>query len=152
LVSDDEIYELENSNADNVQNQSQVIKSNAKTDIEKTQISEDHNEEIDIQEDTKLTALPPKPKSLEKEDTDTEESIKPPPKLKTKAKSKKELKTEKKGLETKLSSVQDLLKFIDKKHSSGKIDDKDYVKRSKTLQNDLKKIKKRIDVLNKLLE
>jgi len=103
-------------------------------------------------EDTTLTALPPKPKSLKKDKIDSEESLKPPPKLKTKDKTKNELKNEKTGLETKLTSVQDLLKFIDKKHTSGKLNDDEYVKRSKKLQSDLKKTKKRIDILTKLLE
>ena len=98
-----------------------------------------------------LTDLPPKPESMKKEEPD-ESGLKPVPKLKTKDRSKKELKDEKKGLETQLTSVKDLLKFIDKKHSSGALDDDEYAKRSKKLQKDLKKTKKRIDILDKLLE
>ncbi|MFX1575162.1 MAG: hypothetical protein ACFFB0_20695 [Promethearchaeota archaeon] len=101
--------------------------------------------------DSKLTELPPKPESMKMEDTN-ELGMKPVPKLKTKDKSKNELKDEKKGLETKLTSVKDLLNFIDKKHSSGAINDDEYAKRSKKLQKDLKKTKKRIDILDKLLE
>jgi len=89
---------------------------------------------------------------MKTEESDSEEYIKPPPKLKTKAKTKKELKNEKEGLETKLTSVQDLMNFIDKKHSSGKLNDDEYVKRSKKLQSDLKKTKKRIDIISKLLQ
>lgn len=44
------------------------------------------------------------------------------------------------------------MKFIDKKHSSGKINNSEYEKRSKKLQGDLKKTKKRIDIIDKLLE
>ncbi|MFX0082946.1 MAG: hypothetical protein ACFE94_14435 [Candidatus Hodarchaeota archaeon] len=101
-------------------------------------------------EDT-LTALPPKPESLiEKEVEET--GLKPVPKLKTKDKTKKELKDEKEGLVSKLTSVEDLLEFIDKKHSSGTIDDEEYSKRTKKLQNDVKKTKKKISVIDKLLE
>jgi len=78
--------------------------------------------------------------------------LEPPPKLKTKGKTKKELRDEKQGLETKLTSVQDLMKFIDKKHSTGKLNNNEYEKRSKKLQGDLKKTKKRISIINKLLE
>ena len=77
--------------------------------------------------------------------------IKPAPKFETKGKTNNELKQEKKGLELKLSSVLNLLKFIDKKRSSGTLDEQEYSKRSKKLQNDLKKTKKRISALDKLL-
>ncbi|MFX1532575.1 MAG: hypothetical protein ACFFBC_15765, partial [Promethearchaeota archaeon] len=103
-------------------------------------------------DDTTLTALPPKPESLIKDEAEAEVSLKPPPKLKTKDKDKDQLKDEKEGLKTKLTSVQNLLEFIDKKHTSGKMNDAEYVKRSKKLQNDLKKTKKRMDIINKLLE
>ena len=111
------------------------------------------SEEIKI-DDTELTALPPKPESLIKEEQveEKESDLKPAPKLKTKDKTKKDLKDERQGLETKLSSVQDLLEFIDKKHSSGKIDDTEFSKRSKKLQGDIKKTKKKISVIDKLLE
>jgi hypothetical protein len=105
-------------------------------------------------DDTELTALPPKPKRLVKEEQEEvdESALKPVPKLKTKAKREKDLKNEREGLETKLSSVQDLLEFIDKKHLSGKIDDDEFSKRSKKLQNDIKKTKKKINVLDKILD
>ena len=89
---------------------------------------------------------------LKKDDSDSKDTLKPPPKFKKKDKSKNELKTEKEGLKTKLSSVEGLLKFINKKHSSGKLDDDEYVKRSKKLQSDLKKTKKRMNIIDKLLE
>jgi hypothetical protein len=98
-----------------------------------------------------LTALPPKPESLMEEEVE-ETGLKPVPKLKTKDKTKKELKDEKEGLESKLTSVEDLLEFIDKKHSSGTIDDDEYSKRTKKLQSDIKKTKKKISVIDKLLD
>jgi hypothetical protein len=113
--------------------------------IEREEISKD---------DTELTALPPKPEGLKKEELEEldEPSLKPAPKLKTKTRTKKQLKDEREGLESKLSSVQDLLEFIDKKHSSGKIHDEEFSKRSKKLQNDVKKTKKKISVLDKILD
>jgi hypothetical protein len=102
-------------------------------------------------EEETLTALPPKPESLTEEQVE-ETGLKPVPKLKTKGKTKKELKDEKEGLESKLTSVEDLLEFIDKKHSSGTIDDEEYSKRSKKLQGDIKKTKKKINIIDKLLE
>jgi hypothetical protein len=102
-------------------------------------------------DDSKLTALPEKPDSLIKEEQG-ESRLKPVPKLKTKDKTKKDLKNERQGLESKLSSSQDLLEFIDKKHSSGKINDAEFSKRSKKLQTDIKKTKKKLNVLDKLLE
>ena len=81
-----------------------------------------------------------------------ETGLKPVPKLKTKDKTKRELKDEKEGLQSKLTSVEDLLEFIDKKHSSGTIDDEEYSKRSKKLQTDVKKTKKKINVIDKLLD
>jgi hypothetical protein len=151
-IADDEIYELNNSDIEENKEDYKPNKTEGQKDVQRSQKDEDLNDKFIIEEDTALTALPPKPKGLKKEEDKSEESLEAPPKLKTKDKTKKELKNEKKGLETKLNSVQDLLKFIDKKHSSGKIDDSDYAKRSKKLENDLKKIKKRIDVLDKLLE
>lgn len=103
-------------------------------------------------DDTKLTDLPPKPKTLQKSDSNSIDTLKPPPKFKDKEKSKNELKSEKEGLKTKLSSVEDLMEFIDNKHSSGKLDDEEYAKRSKKLQRDLKKTKKRMSIIDKLLE
>ncbi len=107
-----------------------------------------------IQEESELTTLPPKPEILRKgaNDQSSKLSLKPAPKLKTGAKTKKELKDEKEGLETKLSSVEGLLNFIDKKHSIGKLDDEEYKFRSKKLQSDLKKTKKKINMINKILK
>lgn len=102
------------------------------------------------EESIELTSLPKKPNSLKSEKSG-EFDLKPAPKLETKGKTNKELKQEKKGLELKLSSVLNLLKFINKKRSSGTLDEQEYSKRSKKLQNDLKKTKKRISALDKLL-
>jgi hypothetical protein len=156
IDSDDGIFELDTSEATPNSNNSYDVQLKEQVDeqvdaraTQETEKSKELNsEEFFIQEEPTLTALPPKPESLKKDDSD----LKPPPKLKTKAKSKKELKNEKNGLRTKLSSVQDLLNFIDKKHSTGKLNDDEYVKRSKKLQNDLKKTKKRMDIINKLLK
>ncbi len=156
IDSDNGIIELEKSKSSQTFTSSKVIKSNDQEEIEPVQktgkIDEHDYEEIFLPQDTTLTALPPKPESLKNDESDEEKSLKPPPKLKMKSKSKKELKSEKVGLKTKLTSVQDLLKFIDKKHSSGKLNDDEYVKRSKKLQSDLKKTKKRIDIIDKILE
>ena len=148
IDSDDEIFKLGNAETIQAPDSSHTIKPNEQVDTGVPQVTE----EISVQEEPTLTALPTKPESLKKDEIDAEQFLKPAPKLKTKAKTKKELKNEKKGLETKLTSVQDLLEFIDKKHSSGNLNDQEYVKRSKKLQSDLKKTKKRINIINKLLE
>jgi len=153
IDSDNEIIALEKSQSSQTSTSSEVIKSNDQEETKSVQKIDEHDyEDIFLQQDTTLTALPPKPESLKKDESDEEKSLKPPPKPKTKSKSKKELKSEKEGLKTKLTSVQDLLKFIDKKHSSGKLNDDEYVKRSKKLQSDLKKTKKRIGIIDKLIE
>jgi len=151
ITSENDITEIKKSDILQNLNNSQHIEPVEEMDIDLPPIKEKIGEEFIIQEEPTLTALPPKPVSLKKELIDSE-GIKPAPKLKTKDKSKKDLKNEKEGLETKLTSVQDLMKFIDKKHSAGKLNDDEYVKRSKKLQSDLKKTKKRIDIINKLLE
>ncbi|MFX0154143.1 MAG: hypothetical protein ACFE9Q_06415 [Candidatus Hodarchaeota archaeon] len=150
LASENEIFEQETLKTPQSPDSYQTLKKSEQEDIDESteKISEGIYEELGVPEEPTLTALPPKPESLKKD----EQELKPPPKLKTKSKSKKDLKNEKEGLKTKLSSVQDLLKFLDKKHSSGKLNDDEYVKRSKKLQNDLKKTKKRIDIIDKLLE
>jgi len=119
-----------------------------------TEIRDEIIIEKNREEEPGLTSLPPKPESLKKVllGDNTDLTLKPAPKLKTKAKSKKELKDEKAGLETKLTSVEDLLNFIDKKHTSGKLNDDEYNKRSKKLQTNVKKTKKRINIIDKLLE
>jgi hypothetical protein len=149
IESEDVIHE--NKNLEYSQNSTNT---DLNSPIEKKalQIDEKTSNEIFIEEEPTLTALPPKPDSLKKEDLELEDTLEPPPKLKTKGKSKKELRDEKQGLETKLTSVQDLMKFIDKKHTTGKLDKDEYEKRSKKLQGDLKKTKKRINIINKLLE
>lgn len=156
IDSDNEIIELEKSQSSQTSTSSEVIKPNDQEEtksVQKTEKIDEHDyEDIFLQQDTTLTALPPKPESLKKDESGEEKSLKPPPKPKAKSKSKKELKSEKEGLKTKLTSVQDLLKFIDKKHSSGKLNDDEYVKRSKKLQSDLKKTKKRIGIIDKLIE
>ncbi|MFX0000076.1 MAG: hypothetical protein ACFE88_08135 [Candidatus Hermodarchaeota archaeon] len=150
LASENEIFEQETLKTPQSPDSYQTLKKSEQEDIDESteKISKGIYEELGVPEEPTLTALPPKPESLKKD----EQELKPPPKLKTKSKSKKDLKNEKEGLKTKLSSVQDLLKFLDKKHSSGKLNDDEYVKRSKKLQNDLKKTKKRIDIIDKLLE
>lgn len=132
-----------------------------------TKISEDAKKqesiELEEQEEPTLTALPPKPGKLKEEDDfiglplvddESKISLKPAPKLKKNSKSKsiKELQNEKKGLETKVDSVKNLMQIIDKKRDSGKINDDSYVKQSKRLQSDLKKAKKRISSIDKLLK
>jgi hypothetical protein len=124
--------------------------------------SKDSQELSEVDEDD-LTALPPKPEGLKESDDfiglplvedESKISLKPAPKLKksTKGKSIKELAKEKEGLESKVSSVENLIKIIDKKRNNGKLDDDSYSKQSKRLQSDLKKAKKRIDSIDKLLK
>ncbi|MFW9970486.1 MAG: hypothetical protein ACFFDF_09820 [Candidatus Odinarchaeota archaeon] len=149
IESENEIYEVENSEISQNTNTSDRIKPMNSND---TQAMEEISAERLIEEEPPLTALPPKPESMKKEEPELKEILEPPPKLKAKGRSKKELIDEKQGLETKLTSVQDLMKFIDKKHSSGKLNNNEYEKRSKKLQSDLKKTKKRIDIINKLLQ
>jgi len=104
-----------------------------------------------LKDDSELTALPPKPESLIVEAPEDSE-LPAASKHKTEGKTKKDLKDEKQGLESKLSSVEDLQKYIDKKHTSGKINDEEYSKRSKKIQKDIKKTNKRLSVINKLLD
>ncbi|MFW9899346.1 MAG: hypothetical protein ACFFDO_08835 [Candidatus Thorarchaeota archaeon] len=56
------------------------------------------------------------------------------------------------GLESKLNSVFNLINFIEKKHESGKLDDKSYEKQTRKLQNDLGQTKKRITEIRNILE
>ncbi len=147
--SDEDILELQLEEISQTQRNDQGIQFNEESLPKPSKMSKD----IKIDE-SELTALPPKPESLIKEEFEEigEFTLKPAPKLKTKTRTKKELKNERQTLETKLRSVQDLLEFIDKKHLSGKIDDNEFSKRSKKLQNDVKKTKKKISVLDKLLK
>jgi len=118
---------------------------------------------IDFETSTEptLTELPPKPESLTGTDdepfiglplADESVKLKPVPKPKAKKKTKKkELIAERKGLESKVNSVRNLLNFVEKKHKAGQIDKKAYEKRLIQLKNDLKKTQKRIDEINRLL-
>ncbi|MFX1464372.1 MAG: hypothetical protein ACFFBF_15210 [Promethearchaeota archaeon] len=158
IVSQDEIIELRDTIKTQTSYPSDIEHAKEQSIPESSQVIKEKSDiglkDIDLQEEPPLTALPPKPKIMKKkeDEDDSETSLKPPPKLKTKDKTKKELKSEKENLETKLTSVQDLMEFLDKKHSTGKLNDEEFVKRSKKLQNDLKKTKKRINLINKLLE
>ncbi|MFX1327459.1 MAG: hypothetical protein ACFE91_04865 [Promethearchaeota archaeon] len=158
IVSQDEIIELKDTIKAQKSYPSEIEQAKEQSPSASSQVIEEVSDiglkGIDLQDESPLTALPPKPKIMKKkeEEDDAETSLKPPPKLKTKDKSKKELKSEKENLETKLTSVQDLMEFLDKKHSTGKLNDEEFMKRSKKLQNDLKKTKKRINLINKLLE
>jgi hypothetical protein len=145
--SDEDIIELGLEESSQSQRKDQDIQLDKEPLTESPKIV---REEIKI-DDSELTALPQKPNSLVKEE-EGESGLKPVPKLKKKEKTKKDLKNERQGLESKLSSSQDLLEFIDKKHSSGKIDDVEFSKRSKKLQTDIKKTKKKLGVLDKLLD
>ncbi len=108
-----------------------------------------------------LTDLPQRPESLDqKEDEyfiglprlDVSDKLKPAPKQHTKKKvKKKDLIAEKKGLESKLNSVRNLLDFVEKKHISGQMDKKSYEKRSNQLKNDLKATKSKIEEIDKQL-
>jgi len=78
---------------------------------------------------------------------------KPEPKKKKEEKiDKKELEAEKEGLESKLNSIHNLVSFIEKKHTSGKMDDKSYKKQIARAKKDIDKTIKRITEINELLE
>jgi len=108
-----------------------------------------------------LTDLPKRPESLDqKEDDyfiglprlDISDKIKPAPKPQTKKKvKKKDLIAEKKGLESKLNSVRNLLDFVEKKYKDGQMDNKSYEKRAGQLKNDLKVTKNKINEIDKQL-
>jgi hypothetical protein len=108
-----------------------------------------------------LTDLPRRPESLkEKEDEyfiglprlDVSDKLKSSPKPHTKKKvKKKDLVAEKKGLESKLNSVRNLLDFVEKKYAAGQMDEKSYEKRSDQLKNDLKVTKNKIGEIDKQL-
>lgn len=83
--------------------------------------------------------------------------IKQPPKPKAKPKKKpqnekEELEAELEGLESKLNSVFNLISFIEKKHESGKLDDKAYENQIKKLERDLNSTKKRIEEIRDISE
>jgi len=73
------------------------------------------------------------------------------PKIEKKEESKEELKADLDNLESKLNSVLNLIKFIEKKHDNGKLDDKTYEKQTQKLQKDLDQTKKRISEIKNLL-
>ena len=108
-----------------------------------------------------LTDLPKRPESLDgKEDEyfiglpsiDISDNLKPSPKPQTKKKvKKKDLLAEKKGLESKLNSVRNLLDFVEKKYKDGQMDKKSYEKRAGQLENDLKVTKNKIKEIDKRL-
>ena len=151
---------------------------------------EEETEEVELQHqnNSELTRLPPKPPELKKKGSDDSEEVfikpvptapakiseppKPPktaitslkPKTKFKSSEVKELKKEDKvvkpledlnseldSLESKLNSVLNLIKFIEKKHDDGKLDDKTYKKQIQKLQRDLDLTKKRIGEINTTL-
>lgn len=159
-ASEKEIIELTETKTSKIPSQTQEF-------VPDTQISEETEKQDYIklgeQGEPTLTALPPKPGTLKADqdfiglplvDDESKISLKPAPKLKkqSKAKSIKELREEKKGLKTKVDSVENLMKIIDNKRDSGKIDDESYIKQSKRLQADLKKAKKRMASIEKLLK
>ncbi|MBA7499586.1 hypothetical protein ES704_02330 [subsurface metagenome] len=108
-----------------------------------------------------LTDLPKRPESLDQNEDeyfiglprlDVSDKLKPAPKPKTKKKvKKKDLLAEKKGLESKLNSVRNLLDFVEKKYKAGQMDKKSYEKRASQLKNDLKATKNKIEEIDKQL-
>jgi len=127
------------------------------------QIEETTSDGLDelITSNEPLTDLPKRPESLDqKEDeyfiglprVDVADKLKSAPKSHTKKKvKKKDLLAEKKGLESKLNSVRNLLDFVEKKYKSEQMDKKSYEKRSNQLKNDLKTTKSKIEEINKQL-
>ena len=109
-----------------------------------------------------LTDLPPKPESLKLKNKgdfiglpkiDDANTLKPVPKPNVKKKvKKKDLIAEKKALDGKLNSVRNLLEFIEKKHTSGQMDEKSYEKRSSQLKSDLITTQNKIDEIDKKLK
>lgn len=109
----------------------------------------------------KLSDLPPKPDSLKTKDSndliglpklDITDKLKPVPKPKSGKKvKKKDLLAEKKALEGKLSSVKNLIDFIEKKYASKQMDKKSYEKRVSQLKNDLKTTQKKIEEIDRQL-
>ena len=151
IVSEKEILELSNPLETTNVNEEKVIndsKSNGFDDLLETN-------EI-------LTDLPPKPESLKFKDEgdfiglpkiDDTNKLKPVPKKKATEKVKKrDLVAEKKALEGKLSSVRNLLDFIEKKHDSGQMDEKSFEKRTSQLKSDLITTQNKIDEFNKKLK
>ncbi len=103
--------------------------------------TEAHTEEIPAKEEVKAAPeeqIPIKEKAPSKEQKKT-------------GPTKEDLSAEKESLESKLKSNLDLVSFIERKHETGKLDDKAYEKQIKKLQKDVDACKKRIEEINKLL-
>jgi peptidoglycan hydrolase CwlO-like protein len=127
------------------------------------QIKETTSDGLDelITSNEPLTDLPKRPESLDQKEEeyfiglprlDVADKLKPAPKSHTKKKvKKKDLLAEKKGLESKLNSVRNLLDFVEKKYKAEQMDKKSYEKRSNQLKNDLKTTKSKIEEINKQL-
>ena len=160
-ASEKEIIELTENKITEIPSQTQEYV----PDVQISEQTEKQEDYIDLgeQEEPTLTALPPKPGKLKEDkdfiglplvDDESKISLKPAPKLKKQSKTKsiKELREEKKGLKTKVDSVENLMRIIDNKHDSGKLDNESYMKQSKRLQADLKKAKKRMASIDKLLK
>ncbi len=106
-----------------------------------------------------LSSLPEKPSSLI--ETEKKSSGLKAPKFKTSSKLTDKiessdvdielLKAEKESLGGKVNSVKQLITFTEKKHKSGKIDDKSHDKQIKKLEKDLSTAKNRIDAIDKIL-
>jgi peptidoglycan hydrolase CwlO-like protein len=127
-------------------------------------------------EEITLTALPPKPGDLKQKESEDKGFINPVPKpptiiskqpklqkitniptktaeiKKDKEKTQADLKAELENVEGKLSSITNLINFIEKKHDGGKLDDKNYKRQIKKLQNDLDQSKKRIEEIKNELK
>lgn len=109
-----------------------------------------------------LTDLPKRPEILDQSEDeyfiglprlDISNKLKPAPKKQTKKKvKKKDLLAEKKGLESKLNSVRNLLDFVEKKYNNEQMDKKIYEKRANQLKNDLQATKNKIEEIDKQLE
>ncbi|MHA1671949.1 MAG: hypothetical protein ACTSV5_15465 [Promethearchaeota archaeon] len=112
---------------------------------------------FDEPSDPTLTQLPPKPVELQSSPADIFSGLNKTQKPKKiisqpkKKPKKSELLSQKNGLENKLTSVKNLLDFIEKKHAAGELDDESYAKRLKQLKKDIKKTQSKIDDINKLL-
>ncbi|MFX1276272.1 MAG: hypothetical protein ACFFAT_14695 [Promethearchaeota archaeon] len=110
-----------------------------------------------------LSSLPERPSSLKDAEEQSETLSAPKFKSSSKSKGKKSgssdvipdtesLEAEKQSLGSKVNSVKELISFIDKKHKSGKLDDKSHDKQIKKLEKDLNKAQSRIDAINKILK
>jgi len=119
--------------------------------------------EIDASKDNFIKPVPTAPSIISEPPKPPKESIKTRKKTKAtkkkiiptvekKEESEEDLKAELDSLESKLNSVLNLIKFIEKKHEDGKLDDKTYDKQTQKLQKDLDQTKKRISEIKNLLK